>query len=27
VTVKFIRVEYQKGANQNCKNYYDCRPH
>jgi hypothetical protein len=27
VTVKFIRVECQKGANQNCKNYYDCRPH
>jgi hypothetical protein len=26
-TVKFIRVESQKGANQDRKNYYDCRSH
>jgi hypothetical protein len=27
VAVILIRVERQKGANQDCKNYYNCRPH
>src|SRR5689334_7781252 len=27
VAVILIRVECQKGGNQDCKNYYNCRPH
>jgi hypothetical protein len=27
VAIIFVCVERQKGANQRCKNYYDCWPH
>jgi len=27
VAIIFVCVERQKGANQHCKNYYDCWPH